>query len=364
MSCYRTESCVIVHPDEIEQQWLDLQGRADCSYFQSWGWIGTWLVQIAAGLRPLVVRVWFEDTLVGLGIFVPGRATRHLLVRSDALFLNEYPFDGRNMIIEYNGLLADSPHQYAVYRETAAHLLQTFSHCDEIFFSAINDREVLQLPGVKTLEESSTWSVDLDNFDLGIDAYLATLSKNRRSQIRRSFRVYEEQGPIQLDEASDLEEALLFFDGLKALHTVRWKAKGGQGSFTNPLWERFHRALIHSRFVKGEIQLIRVSNSNGAIGFLYNFIWRKRVYVLQTGFEISEDNRLMPGYVVHCLAIAYNKQKGMKVYDLLHGDSLYKRILCNQSQTLYWLVLQRKRLKFGLEDCAVNAVRWFRRQAV
>ena len=86
--------------------------------------------------------------------------------------------------------------------------------------------------------------------------------------------------------------------------------------------------------------------------------------MLQTGFEVSKDKRLMPGYVVHCLAIVYNKQKGMKVYDLLHGNSLYKRILCNQSQTLYWLVLQRKRLKFSLEDCAVNAVRWFRRQAV
>ena len=375
MSGYCVESCVIEAPGEIEQEWLDLQNRVDCSWFQSWGWIGTWLEQIATGLQPLVVKVWFEGMLVGIGVFVPGRFTRHLVVRSDALFLNEYPFDGRNMIIEYNGLLADPSHQSAVYRETVMHLLQTHGHCDEIFFGAVNDCEVLQLPHtpgegqgkrveLKILEESSTWSVDLDNFGHGIDAYLATLSKNRRSQIRRAFRAYEEQGPLQLDEASNTEEAIVFFDELKALHTTRWEAKGGQGSFSNPLWESFHRALIRLRFVKGEIQLIRVCNSSRTIGYLYNFIWRKRVYVLQTGFEVVEDKRLMPGYIVHSLAIAYNKQKGVKVYDLLHGDSLYKRILCNHNETLYWLVLQRKQLKFGLEDCAVKVVRWFRRRVV
>ena len=375
MSGYCVESCVIEDPGEIEQEWLDLQNRADCSWFQSWGWIGTWLEQIATELQPLVVKVWFEGTLVGMGVFVPGRVTRHLIVRSDALFLNEYPFDSRNMIIEYNGLLADPSHQSAVYRETVAYLLKTYDHCDEIFFSAVNDRKVLQFPHalgadhskkveLKTLEESSTWSVDLDDFDHGIDAYLATLSKNRRSQIRRAFRAYEEQGPLQLDEASNPEEAIVFFNGLKALHTARWEAKGRRGSFSNPLWESFHLALIRSRFVKGEIQLLRVSNSSGAIGYLYSFIWRKRVYVLQTGFEIVEDKRLMPGYIVHSLAIAYNKQKGMKVYDLLHGDSLYKRILCNRNQTLYWLVLQRKQLKFSLEDRAVKVVRWFRRRVV
>jgi len=375
LSGYCVESRVIEDPGEIEQEWLDLQNRADCSWFQSWGWIGTWLEQIAKGLQPLVVKVWFEGTLVGMGVFVSGRVTRHQIICSDALFLNEYPFEDRNMIIEYNGLLAEPPHQSAVYRKTITHLLQTHSHCDEIFFGAVNNREVLQLPhalsedhdkGVelKTLEESSTWSVDLDNFGHGIDAYLATLSKNRRSQIRRAFRAYEEQGPLQLDEASNPEETIVFFDGLKALHTARWEARGRQGSFSNPLWESFHRALIRLRFVKGEIQLIRVSNPSRTIGYLYSFIWRNRVYVLQTGFEVVEDKRLMPGYIVHSLAIAYNKQKGMKVYDLLHGDSLYKRILCNHNETLYWLVLQRKQLKFGLEDCAVKVARWFRRRGV
>ena len=368
MPGYCVKSCVIEYPEDIEEEWLDLQNRVDCSYFQSWGWIRTWLEKIAIDYHPLVARVWFEDTLVGMGVFVHKSIIRRLIIHSEAMFLNEYPFDGRNMVIEYNGLLVDPSHHLAVYRETIAHLFQTHSSCNELFFSALRSTPPLihvvgQMKGVKLkiLEESSTWSIDLDGLKQGVDAYLATLSKNRRAQIRRSFRLYEEQGSLQIDEANNMEAAQVFFDGLKELHTARWKSKGLQGSFANPLWEAFHRTLIHSRFASGEIQLLRVSVSSQVIGYIYNFIWRKRVYVLQTGFRIPEDNRLKPAYVSNALAIVHNKKKGMLVYDFMVGDSHYKKQLCDSSQKLYWVVIQRYQLKFSLEDILLSIVRWYRR---
>ena len=130
--------------------------------------------------------------------------------------------------------------------------------------------------------------------------------------------------PLKLREAGSIEEALLFFDGLKALHTERWRSKGRNGSFANSRWEAFHRALVRRRFPEREIGLLEISNSDGPVGYLYNFLWRDRVYVLQTGFRMQSDRRFMPGYVVHALAIAHYKKMGMKFYDLMHGDSLYK----------------------------------------
>ena len=134
-----------------------------------------------------------------------------------------------------------------------------------------------------------------------------------------------------------------------------------QGSFANPLREAFHRTLIHSRFAKGEVQLLKVSVSNQAIGYIYNLIWRKRVYVLQTGFRVPEDSRLKPAYVSNALAIVHNKKKGMLVYDFMIGDSHYKKQLCDSSQKLYWMVIQRSQLKFSLEDILLSIVRWCRR---
>jgi len=368
LSAYRTESCVLKHPEELRQAWLDLQERADCSYFMSWGWIGNWLQQIAIALNPVVVRVWYGEQLVGLAVFVPRDIKRRVIFHASALFLNEYPFDHKNMVTEYNSLLAARGHEPAVYTETVRHLLQKYKQRDEFHFSAIAEGPDLdnlaQAAGTQARflvnEESTAWQVDLDALEPGISAFIATLSKNRRTQLRRSLRLYEELGPISLVEAQNEEQALNFFEGLKVLHTQRRRSKGEGGAFANPRWERFHRSLIQNRFSAGEIQMIKVSNSVMTIGYLYNFVWRKQVCVLQTGFVLAADRRDLPGYVVHVLAINHNRDKGMSVYDLMHGDSLYKRILCGRSRKLFWIVLQRCRYKFSLERLAVGVVRCYR----
>ena len=269
LSAYRTESCVLKHPEELGQAWLDLQDRADCSYFLSWGWIGTWLRQIAFALSSVVIRVWHGEQLVGLAVFVPRDIKRRIAFRASALFLHEYPFDHKNMVIEYNGLLAARGHESAVYAETIEHLVRGFSQYDEFHFGAIAEgpdldnlvRAAGNPVGLLVNDESTAWQVDLEALAPGVDAFVATLSKNRRTQLRRSIRRYEAQGPLSLSEARDTEQALGFFDDLKVLHTERRQLKGEGGAFANPDWERFHRALIKDRFGAGEIQIIRVSNN-------------------------------------------------------------------------------------------------------
>ena len=368
LSAYRTESCSLKHPEELRQEWLDLQDHSDCSYFLSWGWISTWLQQIAIALNPIVVRVWHDDQIVGLAVFVPRDIKRRLFFRASALFLNEYPFDHKNMVIEYNGLLAARGHEAAVYAETLGHLLGDYGQFDEFHFGAIAEgpdmdrlvRAAGKHAGFLINDESTAWQVELDALEPGIDAFLATLSKNRRAQLRRSIRLYEEQGPLGLDVARDPEQALAFFDGLRVLHTERRQLKGEGGAFANSIWEQFHRLLIKDRFGAGEVQMIKVSTPVMTIGYLYNFIWRRHAYVLQTGFRAGHDKRDQPGYVVHALAIAHNRDQGMVAYDLMHGDAVYKKILCNCNRTLFWGVLQRRRLKFSLERLVVGVVRRYR----
>jgi hypothetical protein len=363
-----SESCLVNRPEELEREWLELQARSECSYFQSWGWIGTWLAEIAGGLAPRVIRVRSGERLIGMGVFVPRDIRRHGLITSRALYLNEYPYDGRNMVIEYNGMLAEKGQESAVNNETIRHLLQEYQKTDEFYFGAVTDKSFIDVQDVISdadfisNEESVIWLVDLARLESpSLEDFLSSLSKNRRSQIRRSFRLYEHQERLSLSEANDVAEAQAYFDGLKVLHTRRWQMKGGSGLFVNPLWESFHRSLIQSRFSEGEVQLLKVGNKQTTIGYLYNLVWRGHVYVLQTGFSINTDNRYMPGYVVHAMAIAYNKARGMSEYDLMHGDSLYKQILCNQSRKQYWIVLQRHRARFVLERLAAKLAGSYRK---
>ena len=355
---------------ELESEWLELQKKSYCSYFQSWGWIGNWLQQIAFDLKPVVIKVWLDDCLVGAGGFVSRKFTRRALFRSSALFLNDYPFDGKNMVIEYNGLLAAKGHEQAVYEQAVKYLIDTCDNYDEYYFNAVQRSKTTDIltsrtgTGITSIinKRSCTWSVALDTVPSGVSGVLSTLSKNRRGQVRRSIRVFEEQGPIQVVEADTVEDALSYLDRLKSLHTQRWQSRGGEGAFAKPAWERFHRALVKNRFNHGEVQLLKVYNSVGEIGYLYNYIWRGHLYVMQTGFIASNRNYMMPGYVTHVFAIAFNKARGISVYDLLHGEDLYKQILCNTSHELLWIVLQRRRFRFKLEKLAVAIVRRFRRR--
>lgn len=368
MHHYRTDSCLPGELNELEQQWLDLQGRAECSFFQSWGWMGRWLADFGVDLNPVVIRVWLGEQVVGLGVFLPRQIRRRRLFRASAMFLNEYPFDRKNMVIEYNGLLAARGHEQAVYREAVNFLLEQCPAVDEFHFGAIAEesdlaylRQAVSQPCSLLIEETSiARQVNLGKLEPGIPGFVDTLSKNRRNQLRRSLRRYEESGPVTLQQAQTREEAQEFFAGLKELHTRRRQLRGEGGAFANADWENFHRQLILERFDAGEIQLLRVSNAVITIGFLYNLIWRNQVYVMQTGFCLPDDSRDQPGYVVHALAIAHNRERGISVYDLMHGDSLYKQILCNESRQLVWAVVQRPVLKFRIENGLVGLVRGVR----
>lgn len=364
----RVESCSVSTSAQIQNDWLDLQSRSDCSYFQSWGWIRNWLERIAGDLEPVVIRVWSGQRVIGIGLFVARDLRRHILIRSKAMFLNEYPFDSRNMVIEYNGLLAERGCAETVYDETIRHLIDTYDRCDEFHFGAIEDGENLDalarsVPANLNFihkEQSVTWQLDLDQLQPGLDGYLNSLGKNRKAQVRRSISLYRDRGQLELTEAATTQQALAMFDELKVLHTRRWQSKGKGGAFANSRWEDFHRALIRDRFQKGEIQLLKVAVDDETIGCLYNYLWRRRVYVMQTGFSSSGDKRLMPGYVVHGLSIVHNKKRGFAVYDLMHGDSLYKRMICNRNSRLNWLVVQNRKLRFAFEKLAVGLIRRYR----
>ena len=169
--------------------------------------------------------------------------------------------------------------------------------------------------------------------------------------------MYEASGTLRLEEAEDPVSAVDYFSALKILHAMRWKKKDEQGVFANPVRDNFHRSLVESRFSEGEIQLLRVRNDKTVIGYLYNLVWRNHVYVIQTGFESAVEKGLMPGYVVHAMAIEHNRKLGMRIYDHMYGDEHYKKLMCKRYHELLWVALQRRRLRFDMENLVLSIKR-------
>jgi len=367
MPVFNVTSEPLTHTAHLHVEWLDLLSRCDARYFQSWGWINCWLEEIALEQKVTLIRVHRDNVLVGLGLFVSASLVRRKIIYSHAMFLNEYPLADNDMVIEYNALLSQRGSEKEVYQHCLQHLSQRFPEVDEFYFGAQSQSAYASLAqsnvaGMQHIVESKSqsWQIDLMKFESGMDAYLATLSKNSRAQIRYTRRQYEQHSSVSLYVAEDVKQALVYFDALKLLHIKRWQEKGERHAF-NAKWEKFHRHIIQQRFACGEIQMIKITNEQQDIAYLFNYIWEKRVYVLQMGFNYSENHRLKPGYLAHAMAVIYNRDKAMRVYDFMHGYSRYKKSLSDMSEELVWSVLRRPRLKFKFEEIVVQLVRKLRK---
>lgn len=350
----------------LRAQWLDLQQRADGSFFTSWHWIGSWLALAQPGRLPLkVLRVYGDGELLALAVFNWHTTHRHHYLSSRQLSLHQYDQPGLDMMIEYNDVLIDRRYRSSLPDAILDYLATAALDWEELRLSGVSadhpflTPEIIERLGLRLRLDGASLarSVDLNNIRQQGGDYLASLSRKRRYQIRQSVAAYERLGQLKLDVADSLERAREYFAALGELHQDYWNSRGKAGSFANPVWLRFHQMVIDEGFDSGAIQLCRIAAGEQVVGYLYNLLWRGRVAVLQTGFAYSADKAKQPGYISHYLAIEHNLLLGNDSYDFLAGKALYKDILANRHDTLLWVRLQRPSLKFSLEEALRRARR-------
>jgi CelD/BcsL family acetyltransferase involved in cellulose biosynthesis len=350
----------------LEQKWIELQSRTACSFFQSWGWVGSWIRALPSRLRPRALEVRLDDRLVGLAVLGNKKIWRYGVIPSNALLVTETGDDQRDRLtVEHNGFLVESGLSGAVVREGISALVNMRLPWDEMFVSGIvQDRLPDYLDGAQRAHlcplikiEKPYYYVDCDMIRESGGDYLGKLGRNTRSQIRRAMRAYEEQGPLSFHVADTLERAQRFFESLRRAHQQYWVSKGQPGAFGSEFALDFHQNMIRNQFSKGEIQLAEICAGTATIGFLYNFVFNRVVYNYQSAFQYSDDARLKPGLVSHCRAVQYNVDADMKTYDLLMGTQRFKENLATHEGKMAWLVLQKSRIRFRLEQVAI---RWRR----
>ena len=350
----------------LETKWIELQSRSACSFFQSWGWVSSWIGALPSRLRPQVLEIRLDDRLVGLALLGNQKNWRYGVIPSNALFVTETgnrQFDC--LTVEHNGFLVESALSVAVVREGISALVKLRLPWDELFLSGIVQNGVpdyldganrAQLRALIKIEKPYCY-VDCDMIRQSGGDYLGKLGRNTRSQIRRAMRAYEEQGLLSFRVADTLERAQHCFESLRRLHQQYWVSKGMPGAFGSEFALDFHHRMIRSRFPMGEIQLAEICVGTAPIGFLYNFVFNRVVYNYQSAFRYDDDARLKPGLVSHCRAVQYNVDAGMKTYDLLMGTQRFKQNLATHQGKMAWLVLQKPRIRFRLEQVAI---RWRR----
>jgi CelD/BcsL family acetyltransferase involved in cellulose biosynthesis len=359
---FRTDITV----EQLSALWTEIEESARPSLFLSWRWVGCWLRQTA--LTPNILLAHQGGGLAGLALLQPGRGAVFPHLQGRYLTASGIP-DFDSVFIEYNGFLARPEDEACI-----GHAFQDFLSRSKPGTDALGGWSRLYFPGtrdgmrdlwtkdrfvVRRDASRSAPFIELGKLRENGGTYLDSRSSNCRQQIRRSMRLFETRGPLELDVASSLDEARDILDELKRLHQRSWRTRGKPGAFASPFFERFHRAFLEEAWPAGQIDLLRLRAGPHTIGCLYNFVHHGDAYAYQSGFAYEDDSRLKPGLAAHAMAAERYLAMGMNRYLLLAGDARYKTSLANGADTLHWLVVRRKGFQAAAEEWAERAGRKF-----
>ncbi len=342
----------------LERAWRALEAQAPRSFFLTWRWART---LIGFSPRPLLAATMRARSgeIVGLGLLCPSVETRHGVLRIRQLRLNEAGGDARTMVpAEYNTFLSAPGHDAANWRALAVALqARDAPPWDEVLVTnatmdAVAAGALVGAPHCRA--ENISARVDLkalrEQGVADLDGYLAALGKNTRSQIKRSIKLYEAEGPLELRRAQSLNEARDLFAKLAELHEQKWRARGGGGLLSTAHYHQFHLMMMADRFEDGAVELIHVTAGGQTVGILHNFVDDREALYNLGGFPAAPDNRHKPGLVTHALAVADHLAAGRDVYDFMAGGDRYKLNLGVRGPDMVSVAFQRQTLALRAEQ--------------
>ena len=293
----------------IATPWQSLQPRATHSFFLSWTWISSWLE--ASARSPDLLVACRDGTPIGLALLCRKAGSWRDLHAPSLHLTTAGGGEDDSPFIEYNGFLAERGAEDVILRGMVAELARAPRFAGGWFELALPGldgrmRRHFSDSGLVLKDQVVRPSpfVDLDAVRRAPGGqFLGTRSRNFRAQIRRSLRLYGEDGEVRLEPARDLDDARLAFEELKDRHQRRWTARGQPGAFASPFFERFHRILMAAAWPSGNVELLRLRAGQTTVGWLYNFICDGFVYAYQCGFDYDRDARHKPGLISHACAV-------------------------------------------------------------
>ena len=355
--------------DQIEPIWRSFEEICQPSFFLTWTWIGPWARLVSQHTDVYLFSLTRNKTQVALCFFTVSNVKRLKgVITSRQVQINEYLENDCNMVTQYNSLLAVKSDLGTAWQYLFDSLKSWSKSWDEIAISSLSEDEVTVIRGIDSFftqridKIHPTWKVPLDDHYKNEDALLGNFKSKSRRQLRQSLKAYrKEVGDVSLKAAKNIEQALEYFEKMESLHTARWVEAGKKGSFANHNWVKFHKEVISVGFPRGEALLAEISCGNLILGYLYGHPYNGTAYMQQTGFIAAQENRFRPGYVSHLMVMLYSADNRLNSYDFLPDDkNSYKKFFTTASEPVYWVRLQRPRIKFYIENFIRYVSNWFR----
>ena len=319
----------------LAPRWQALEARADGSFFLGWTWTGGWLESY--GVRPELLSVIDGDGRdVALALFGHAMQPR-LLGRCATLSLGQSgDADADRPYIEYNGLLTATGEEGRAVEAVHAALARRGDWRALRLSGIPPGSPLLDLPARRAtrLDRSPVYQVALDDVRAGGD-YLALLSANTRSQIRRAIK--DHGGLPSLASATCRAEAESWLEEMRLLN----EGRHADNAWADPAFRRFVATLVERGRANGEVELLRFADAGGVVGLLVTFVHRGQAMNYQSAFAAPRSAKDKPGLLCHAAAVAHYAERGFALYSLLAGKDRYKQSLATREEALEWWVIER-----------------------
>lgn len=150
------------------------------------------------------------------------------------------------------------------------------------------------------------------------EAYLASLDKKQRHEIRRKLRRAEGHTSMVCWYCAqeNVEAEVEAFLDLMAQDEEK-------AAFLTPLMRQTLRQVALAAATHGYLQLAFMEIGNTKAAAYLNFDYQGRIYVYNTGFD-RRFNELSPGWVLLSYLLQWANQHGRKEFDFMRGDEAYK----------------------------------------
>jgi CelD/BcsL family acetyltransferase involved in cellulose biosynthesis len=325
----------------LGQRWRALEAQCDACFFLRWVWMGSWLESCVAGRLPLpdllVVQRDGEDAALAL---IGRSVERRRLGKVATLWLNQVgDAQADRPFIEYNGLLVHSAHAQEASRAAWNAIAGRRDWSALMLSGMASDSPLLtDVPALrrKTVRDiSPAYYVDLAAVRSNGSDYLALLSSNTRSQIRRSLK--DEGGAITIECAEDTATIDAWLAAMQSMNSGRH----ADNAWDLPLFQGFARAITLAGLEGGSVELLRFCCNDAPLGYLLNFVHAGRAMNYQSAFAEPTTAKSKPGLMCHAAAIDRYAAAGLGQYSLLAGKDRYKKSLSTGAEELYWWTLER-----------------------
>jgi len=177
---------------------------------------------------------------------------------------------------------------------------------------------VLREAGYRVTRTRRTVSPVLD-LPESYDAYVQSLGKKERHELRRKVRRLESAGHATFRFATDAERATVL-DRFFALHRV---SRGEKADFMTTDVERFFRDIADALAPLDRLRLGVLSFDGADVAVLFGFAIGTIIALYNAAYDPGLAS-LSVGIISHAWAIREAIARGYTTYDLLRGDEPYK----------------------------------------